>query len=197
MSLKFYILSFGTCDIWVKVKGKVVPMLNKLSTMPWRHIGQWRCSSTILNLSTKWRWLEAKWASEPIGMLWKRKNVSCHWWKLNLVSLIVQSIDYLPVAIPTELSQILWFAPTPPIFGTWHNSEFSHFWTVKVSLCIVLNVGWASTYPEPEDKRAIVEAAMYNHNYDCPLPAVYPWPELPTLKNVKIQKTSKASSREI
>jgi hypothetical protein len=67
----------------------------------------------------------------------------------------------------------------------------------ELSLCIVLNVGWASTYPEPEDKRAIVEAAMYNHNYDCPLPAVYPWPELPTLKNVKIQKTSKASSREI
>ncbi|KAJ9593729.1 hypothetical protein L9F63_014702, partial [Diploptera punctata] len=39
--------------------------------------------------------------------------------------------------------------------------------------------GLASTYPEPEDKRSIVEAAMYNHNYDCPLPAVYPWPELP------------------
>ncbi|PNF21946.1 NADP-dependent malic enzyme [Cryptotermes secundus] len=57
--------------------------------------------------------------------------------------------------------------------------------------------GWASTYPEPDDKRTIVEAAMYNHNYDCPLPAVYPWPELPTLKNVKIEKTSKASSREI
>jgi malate dehydrogenase (oxaloacetate-decarboxylating)(NADP+) len=57
--------------------------------------------------------------------------------------------------------------------------------------------GWASTYPEPEDKRTIVEAAMYNHNYDCPLPAVYPWPELPTLKNVKIEKTGKASSKEI
>jgi len=42
-----------------------------------------------------------------------------------------------------------------------------------------------------------VEAAMYNHNYDCPLPAVYPWPELPTLKNVKIEKTGKASSKEI
>ncbi|KDQ87031.1 NADP-dependent malic enzyme isoform X1 [Zootermopsis nevadensis] len=57
--------------------------------------------------------------------------------------------------------------------------------------------GLASTYPEPEDKRAIVEAAMYNHNYDCPLPAVYPWPELPTLKNAKIGKTSKARSIEI
>jgi len=57
--------------------------------------------------------------------------------------------------------------------------------------------GWASTYPEPEDKRTIVEAAMYNHNYDCPLPAVYPWPDLPTLKNVKIEKTGKASSKEI
>jgi len=42
-----------------------------------------------------------------------------------------------------------------------------------------------------------VEAAMYNHNYDCPLPAVYSWPELPTLKNVKIERTGKASSKEI
>ena len=57
--------------------------------------------------------------------------------------------------------------------------------------------GLASTYPEPDDKRTIVEAAMYNHNYDCPLPAVYPWPELPILKNAKIGKPGKASSIEI
>ncbi|PSN35985.1 NADP-dependent malic enzyme [Blattella germanica] len=44
---------------------------------------------------------------------------------------------------------------------------------------------------------AYQHGAMYNHNYDCPLPAVYPWPELPTLKNAKIEKIGKARSIEI
>jgi hypothetical protein len=34
------------------LKGKVVP-----STMPWRHMGEWRYSSTILDLGTRWRWV--------------------------------------------------------------------------------------------------------------------------------------------
>jgi hypothetical protein len=25
--------------------------------MPWRHMGDWRCSSTILNLGARWRWV--------------------------------------------------------------------------------------------------------------------------------------------
>ncbi|XP_063244213.1 NADP-dependent malic enzyme-like isoform X2 [Bacillus rossius redtenbacheri] len=57
--------------------------------------------------------------------------------------------------------------------------------------------GLASVYPEPEDKRAMIEEKMYNFNYDSPLPATYAWPELPTLENPKIVKTSKARSIEI
>jgi hypothetical protein len=38
-------------------KGKVVPVLNYLSTMPWRHMGKWRYSSTIPNFGTRWRWV--------------------------------------------------------------------------------------------------------------------------------------------
>jgi hypothetical protein len=38
-----------------KGKGKVAPVLNWLSTMPCRCMGEWRCSSTILDLSTRWR----------------------------------------------------------------------------------------------------------------------------------------------
>jgi hypothetical protein len=37
------------------IKGKVVPVLNQLSTKPLRHTGEWRYSSTILDLSTRWR----------------------------------------------------------------------------------------------------------------------------------------------
>jgi hypothetical protein len=31
-------------------------MLNELSAMPWRHMGEWRYSSTFLDLGTRWRW---------------------------------------------------------------------------------------------------------------------------------------------
>jgi hypothetical protein len=32
-------------------------LLNYLSTTPWRHIGKWKYNSTILDLSTSWRWV--------------------------------------------------------------------------------------------------------------------------------------------
>jgi hypothetical protein len=34
---------------------KVVLVLNQLSTVPWRHMEEWRYSSTILDLSIRWR----------------------------------------------------------------------------------------------------------------------------------------------
>jgi hypothetical protein len=40
-----------------KKEGKAVPVLYWLSTMPWRHIGEWRYNSTILYLGTRWRLL--------------------------------------------------------------------------------------------------------------------------------------------
>jgi hypothetical protein len=38
------------------VKGKVV-VLNYLSTLPWRHMGEWRYRSTFLDLGARWRWV--------------------------------------------------------------------------------------------------------------------------------------------
>jgi hypothetical protein len=38
-------------------KSKAVPVFNYLSTMPWRHMGEWRYSSTFLDLGTRWRWV--------------------------------------------------------------------------------------------------------------------------------------------
>jgi hypothetical protein len=40
----------------VKKKGKV-PVLNWLSTMPWRYMEEWRHSSTFLDLFTRWGWV--------------------------------------------------------------------------------------------------------------------------------------------
>jgi hypothetical protein len=38
-------------------KGKVVPELNWLSAVTWRHTREWRYSSTVLDLDTRWRWV--------------------------------------------------------------------------------------------------------------------------------------------
>jgi hypothetical protein len=38
-------------------KGKAVPVLNYLSAIPWRRMGEWRYSSTILDLDTRWSWV--------------------------------------------------------------------------------------------------------------------------------------------
>jgi hypothetical protein len=37
-----------------KEDGEVASVLNQLSNMPWRQIGEWRYSSTILHLGTRW-----------------------------------------------------------------------------------------------------------------------------------------------
>jgi hypothetical protein len=46
-------IAFYMTDI--KVKGKVFPGLNLLSTTPWRRTGKWRYNSFILDLGTRWR----------------------------------------------------------------------------------------------------------------------------------------------
>jgi hypothetical protein len=45
----------GQTDITYQVKSEVAPVLNTLSTTPWKHMGEWRYSSTILDLRTRWR----------------------------------------------------------------------------------------------------------------------------------------------
>jgi hypothetical protein len=38
-------------------KGKIFTVLKKLTITPWRHMGKWMYSSSILNLSLSWRWV--------------------------------------------------------------------------------------------------------------------------------------------
>jgi hypothetical protein len=54
----------------IKVTCKVVPVLNKLSTIPWRHVREWRCSSTILNHGTSCRWV-VSFTPRPIYPHWR------------------------------------------------------------------------------------------------------------------------------
>jgi hypothetical protein len=42
---------------FIKVKCKIVLVLNQLSTMPWRHMGEWRYSSTTVDLGASCRWV--------------------------------------------------------------------------------------------------------------------------------------------
>jgi hypothetical protein len=93
-------------------KGKVVHLLNYSSTMPWRHMGEWRYSSTIFDLGTRWlascpgrftsgeiaprtHWIEG-WVGPRAGLdaVEKRKILPCR--ELNL-----------GLAIPTKLSRLL------------------------------------------------------------------------------------------
>jgi hypothetical protein len=80
--------------LYIKVKGKVVPVLNSLSTVPWRCVGEWRCSSAILDLGTRHRWVvifmpqalcpgkelplpiayKNRWAAELVLMQWRREE---------------------------------------------------------------------------------------------------------------------------
>jgi hypothetical protein len=54
-------------------KDKVVPVLVWFST-PWRHMREWRYSSTILDLYTRWRWLHSFMPLEPVWTLWSREK---------------------------------------------------------------------------------------------------------------------------
>jgi hypothetical protein len=56
-------------------------MLNYLSTIIWKHMGEWRYSSTILDLGTRGRvscqpHTPAVWAQEPVWSLWRGEK-SC------------------------------------------------------------------------------------------------------------------------
>jgi hypothetical protein len=64
--------------LWYKGKGKVDLVLNQLSIMPWRWMGEWRCISSILDLSTIWRWVVSftpqplyLWEEEPMVPIWQ------------------------------------------------------------------------------------------------------------------------------
>jgi hypothetical protein len=73
MSTNWWIMDWKGCEtegLWrwvtawhfsggteIKIKYKVVSVLTQLSDTSWRHMGEWRYSSTILDLDTKWKWV--------------------------------------------------------------------------------------------------------------------------------------------
>jgi hypothetical protein len=56
MSFKLLFINATLSTLKLEVKSKVVLVLNLLSTMP-RRMGDWRYSSTIRELGTRWRYL--------------------------------------------------------------------------------------------------------------------------------------------
>jgi hypothetical protein len=59
------------CPDCVSKEGKVVPVLNYLSTVPWGHMREWRYSSTILKLDIRWRWVVSftPWPIYPLEII--------------------------------------------------------------------------------------------------------------------------------
>lgn len=53
----------------------------------------------------------------------------------------------------------------------------------------VWNIGLASTYPEPEDKRKWLENQLYNYNYENSLPETWKWPEPEKMKTRGFEPT--------
>lgn len=50
-------------------------------------------------------------------------------------------------------------------------------------------IGLASTYPEPEDKRKWLEDQLYNFNYETSMPVTWAWPGTPQIKTRNIIPT--------
>jgi hypothetical protein len=57
-----------------KHRDKVLSVFNLWSTMPWRRMGEWRYSSNIVDLYTKWRWVvsfTSRPLYPPVSIRWK------------------------------------------------------------------------------------------------------------------------------
>jgi hypothetical protein len=96
-------------------KGKVVFVLNKLSTMPWRHVGVWRYRSTILDLGTRWRWVVI-FTHRPLYL--RGKSPGTHWvegWVGRRAGLdAVENRTILTWAVrPVACRYTDWAIPTP------------------------------------------------------------------------------------
>jgi hypothetical protein len=78
-----------------KIIGKVVPVLNSLSTTPWSRVGAWRYGSTVLDLDTRWRWV-VSFTPRP-GPVKMRLNEI--WWEV---------VDWIHLARIWNNSGLLW-----------------------------------------------------------------------------------------
>jgi hypothetical protein len=92
-SVKLKMKTVSMRFLWIKLKGKVklsLCLINLLRTTAWRRMREWRYSSTILNLGTKWRWVasfaprlfcppppvgeEDGWVSGLVWTMWRREK---------------------------------------------------------------------------------------------------------------------------
>jgi hypothetical protein len=55
-------------------RGRIVPMLNYLRIMLWRHMGFCRYGSNFLNLGISWRWVMR---FKPLSIYRRRKSLRC------------------------------------------------------------------------------------------------------------------------
>jgi hypothetical protein len=69
-----------------KVIGKIVPVLNKLGTIPWRRMGSGCIDPHFLHLGTSWKWV-VSFTPRPLYSLWRsllypfyRRLVGPHVW---------------------------------------------------------------------------------------------------------------------
>jgi hypothetical protein len=60
----------------ILIRGKVVPVLNLLSAMSWRHTWEWRYSATFLDLGTRWRWVVS---FTPLLLYPRGKSPNARW----------------------------------------------------------------------------------------------------------------------
>jgi hypothetical protein len=51
------LIRFTICYAQFFLQSRFVLVLNLLDSMPWKYMGKWRYSSTILDLGTRWRWV--------------------------------------------------------------------------------------------------------------------------------------------
>jgi hypothetical protein len=140
-------------------------VLKLLSTTPWIHMGEWRCSSTIFYLATRWRWLFS-FMPRPI---YPRGKSPWHPFNRKLCGLQSRSGHYggkktlvlagnrttviHPVAMPTDLSRVsLHPMPEPPLlclgdmvcfsisnllYNSWHFKE-----AISKNCSHVINKAW-------------------------------------------------------
>jgi hypothetical protein len=113
-------------------KGKVVPVLNCLSSTPWPRIGEWRYRTTVLDLGTRWRWVVSfrhrllySQRKSPRHLLDRRlggiqiRSGRCGEKSLTLWLCQESNSAAQPVAIPTELSPTH-FSPTNVFLQSHH-----------------------------------------------------------------------------
>jgi hypothetical protein len=122
-------------------KGEVLSVLNLLSTMPWRHVGEWRYSSTIFDLDGgEWS------ASYPSHFTHGERVPDTHWiggWVGPRAGLdIVEKRKIVPLPVfeprpfqPVARRYINWSIPTP--FQGWKVRQIRNKYEVGNKLCFL------------------------------------------------------------